>query len=256
MARPADPHAREALIVAARAEFARCGLRGARIEDVTAACDLSKGAFYLHFPSKESLFGELVAAFNKEMEGCNRRRVRMMQEFRTRHGPVDRRDVETRSERYLRLLELEAEEDLRALESMWTFRDVLSVLLTGAQGTQFEGAIWKILERETARVAADLDELRCHGAIRADIPKDIFASLVIGTWFLIGQRMIRMTEKPDLRSWAVWLQTLIREGSAPGHEAAPAVQKKVVVRTRPSRLAAARKGSKILQGSKKRRITP
>src|SRR5437660_856533 len=56
MARPADPNAKEALMAAARAEFARRGLRGARIEDITAACGLSKGAFYLHFESKEALF--------------------------------------------------------------------------------------------------------------------------------------------------------------------------------------------------------
>ena len=60
MPRHADPNAKEALVAAARAEFARGGLRGARIEDITAACGLSKGAFYLHFESKEALFGELV----------------------------------------------------------------------------------------------------------------------------------------------------------------------------------------------------
>ena len=58
MARPADPNAKEALVAAARAEFARRGLVGARVEDITAACNLSKGAFYLHVESKEALFGD------------------------------------------------------------------------------------------------------------------------------------------------------------------------------------------------------
>ncbi len=41
MARPADPTAKEALVACARAEFARRGLVGVRIEDITLACSLS-----------------------------------------------------------------------------------------------------------------------------------------------------------------------------------------------------------------------
>jgi len=74
MARHADPNARDGLIAAARAEFARRGLRGARIEDITAASGLSKGAFYLHFPSKEALFGELVETFFGHLASCGERR--------------------------------------------------------------------------------------------------------------------------------------------------------------------------------------
>ncbi|GAC1344970.1 MAG: hypothetical protein NVSMB23_20530 [Myxococcales bacterium] len=215
MARPADPNSRQSLVAAARAEFARRGLRGARIEDITAACKLSKGAFYLHFPSKESLFGELVEAFNGEMSSCSGRRARMARAFRVRYGAVNRRDVETRSARWRRMIELETEEDLRVLEAMWTYRDVMGVLTTGAQGTPFEGAVWGLVDREMARVVANMDDLRCHNAIRSDIPSEIFATLVIGTYLLVGQRMSRLSEKPDLRAWATSLQALIREGTAP-----------------------------------------
>lgn len=215
MARPADPHARQSLVAAARAEFAKRGLRGARVEDITAACGMSKGAFYLHYSSKESLFGELVEAFNQEMSACSGRRARLARAFRLEHGAVNRRDVETRSARWLRMIELEVEEDLRVLETMWTYRDVMGVLTTGAQGTPFEGAVWELVAREMARVVANMDELRCHNAFRSDIPSEIFATLVIGTYLLVGQRMSRLAKKPDLRGWATALQKLIREGSAP-----------------------------------------
>jgi len=71
MSRPADPTARSALVAAARAEFVRKGLRGARIEDITSAYGLSKGAFYLHFDSKEALFEELVRSLADDMEGLH-----------------------------------------------------------------------------------------------------------------------------------------------------------------------------------------
>src|SRR5262249_37153919 len=137
MARPADPNAKEALIAAARAEFARKGLVAARIEDITAACGLSKGAFYLHFSSKEALFGEPVEAFVKSVSESDDSRERGMAEFVAAHGRITRRDIEKHSPRYRKLLEFEVAEDLRILEHMWAYRDVMGVLLRGAQGTRF-----------------------------------------------------------------------------------------------------------------------
>src|SRR5438876_10708073 len=110
MARPADPNAKEALMAAARAEFARRGLRGARIEDITAACGLSKGAFYLHFESKEALFGELVQGFIGEISGTGEIRRSEMQKLVTEHGAVTRSDIEEKTVRYQQLLAFETAE--------------------------------------------------------------------------------------------------------------------------------------------------
>src|SRR5205814_6632002 len=123
MARPADPNAKEALVAAARAEFARRGLVGAHIEDITAACGLSKGAFYLHFSSKEALFGELVAAFLRAIAESDESRECEMAAFAAEHGTITRRDLEDHSARYHTLMELEAAEDRRILEHIWEYRD-------------------------------------------------------------------------------------------------------------------------------------
>lgn len=215
MARPADPNAKEALVACARAEFARRGLVGARIEDITTACGLSKGAFYLHFHSKEALFGEVVEAFNGFLVQCQERRERNMAEFFAEYGPITRRDLEERTPRYRKFLEMETAEDLRVLEHMWAYRDVVGVLLRGAQGTSFEGAIWAITDREIDRIKENFDRFQGEHACRTDIPPEIFGSLIVGTYLLLGMRMSRMTEKPDLAAWARSLHTLIREGSVP-----------------------------------------
>jgi AcrR family transcriptional regulator len=223
MARPADPNAKEALVAAARAEFARKGLVGARIEDITAACGLSKGAFYLHFSSKEALFGDLVDAFLKIVAESDDSRERGMAEFVTEHGSVTRRDIEEHSPRYRKLLEFEIAEDLRILEHMWAYRDVMGVLLRGAQGTKFEGAIWEITDREVERIQQNFNRFQFEHTCRTDIPPEIFGSMIVGTYLLLGMRMSRMTEKPDLVEWARSLHTLIREGSIPP-EQTPAVR--------------------------------
>jgi AcrR family transcriptional regulator len=215
MPRHADPNAKEALLAAARAEFARRGLRGGRIEDITAACDLSKGAFYLHFESKEALFGELVQAFQARMAACATDRAESFRRFAEEHGPVGPRDVQERTPRYRELVALDVRLDEAALEAMWEYRDVLAVLVRGSQGTPFEGALWELVDVEVNRVRKSFEDLQCQRTCRTDIPGELFGSLIVGTYLLLGIRMTRMYDKPDLAAWAAQLHTLINEGSQP-----------------------------------------
>lgn len=64
MPRPFDPaereHIRRALLDAARAQAARGGLRRVPVETLTRSAGISKGAFYLFFPSKQALLVELL----------------------------------------------------------------------------------------------------------------------------------------------------------------------------------------------------
>ena len=215
MPRHADPNAKEALVAAARAEFARGGLRGARIEDITAACGLSKGAFYLHFESKEALFGELVQLFQARMSACATDRTESFRKFAEEHGPVGPRDVQERTPRYQQLVALDVRLDEAALEAMWEYRDVLGVLVRGSQGTPFEGARWELVDVEVNRVRKSFEDLQCQRTCRTDIPGELFGSLIVGTYLLLGIRMTRMYDKPDLAAWAAQLHTLINEGSQP-----------------------------------------
>jgi AcrR family transcriptional regulator len=215
MARPADPNAREALVTAARAEFARRGLRGARIEDITSASGLSKGAFYLHFESKEALFGELVRGFVEAIGALQEKREGAMQQFIEKHGDLSERDVELRTARYLELIELDTCSDLDSLEAMWTYRDVVGVLVRGCQGTAFEGTIWELVDAEMNRCRESFQRYQQHGVCRRDIPGELFGSLIVGTYLLLAVRMSRLQEKPDLREWARSLHTLVHEGSKP-----------------------------------------
>ncbi|MFL5354790.1 TetR/AcrR family transcriptional regulator [Archangium sp.] len=215
MARPADPHAHAALIAAARAEFVKKGLRGARIEDITAACGLSKGAFYLHYSSKEALFGEVVAEFSAAMDGLIHQRLGAMERFFAEHGALEARDVAERSERYERLVELNTDADLRTLELMWAYRDAVHVLMRGSQGTDFESLMWGMVDREVARVTQEFQRLQADRVSRMDVPPTVIGSLLVGTYLLLAQQMSQMREKPDLAAWAGSVHRLIREGSLP-----------------------------------------
>jgi AcrR family transcriptional regulator len=215
MARPADPHARAALIAAARAEFVKKGLRGARIEDITAACGLSKGAFYLHAASKEALFGEVVGEFTSAMNLLVERRIQEMERFFAEHGPLEARDVAERSERYELMVAKNTEADLGTLELMWAYRDVVHVLTRGSQGTEFESLMWGMVDREVSRVTQEFERLQADCVSRADVPATVIGSLIVGTYLLLAQQMSQMEQKPDLAGWARSIHRLIREGSLP-----------------------------------------
>ncbi|MBA1145811.1 TetR/AcrR family transcriptional regulator [Ectothiorhodospiraceae bacterium WFHF3C12] len=58
---------RDALIVAARKEFARQGYANASVDDIVRLADVTKGAFYHHFSGKEDLFLRVFENVKKEL---------------------------------------------------------------------------------------------------------------------------------------------------------------------------------------------
>jgi AcrR family transcriptional regulator len=210
MARPADPHSRSALLAAARVEFQRTGIQKTRIEDVTLACGLSKGAFYLHFDSKEALFREVVTAFEGEFEKVRRSREAAYAEL-IQDGLLTRRKNHALVSR---LEEADRREDRKLLEVMWEWRDVTDVLLRGSQGTEFDGVLWEMLDREVARVEVECQALKAAMLIRDDVPADVVGMMIVGTYLLVARRLSRLSEKPDFDPWVKSLQTLISEGTS------------------------------------------
>ncbi len=63
----------EQLLESARELFLRKGYRDTSIDDISKKIDLTKGAFYFHFKSKEDIFLELVkritGAYKKKIMG-------------------------------------------------------------------------------------------------------------------------------------------------------------------------------------------
>jgi AcrR family transcriptional regulator len=57
---------RDEILVAARAEFARYGLAGARVDRIARTAHASKERLYAHFGDKETLFREVLAADSAE----------------------------------------------------------------------------------------------------------------------------------------------------------------------------------------------
>ena len=210
MARPADPHARSSLVAAARHEFVRAGIQKARIEDITQACGLSKGAFYLHYDSKEALFREVVGQLEVQFEVMRTARENAYDELIGRGVPSARQASPFIAE----LQEIDAREDRKLLELLWDWRDVTDVLLRGSQGTEFEGVMWTMLDREVARVELECRAMKDAHLLRDDVPADVLGLMIVGTYLLVARRLSTLQEKPDFDHWVRALQTLIAQGTS------------------------------------------
>lgn len=72
---------RDAILAAARAEFAQYGLAGSRIDRITVAARASKERLYAHFGDKETLFRDVVAADARQYFAAFRLRPEAVAEF-------------------------------------------------------------------------------------------------------------------------------------------------------------------------------
>jgi AcrR family transcriptional regulator len=206
MGRKADPQARTSLVAAARREFVKSGLAKARVEDITGAVGLSKGAFYLHFESKEALFTELVASFSQEMSDYTSCRERSTLALVSKIQQT--RDAASAQA----LLALDADEDRKLLELLWPWRDVCEVLISGSAGTNFEGVMWKLLDSQMARLHHEFEELQKSQLVRADLPKELLGDMVVGTYLLLARRLVSLSEKPDFTPWVGAIQAVVYGG--------------------------------------------
>src|SRR6478609_1277980 len=70
MSRIADPRAKIELLRAAESVFAEHGLNASKVEHITARAGVSKGAFYLHFESKDDCWRQIIEGFVAKLANC------------------------------------------------------------------------------------------------------------------------------------------------------------------------------------------
>ncbi len=204
MARRPRAGAHDALLDAARDEFARSGLERARVEDVARRAGISKGAFYLHFRTKDDAFREIVQRFLGALEDHARRR----------HEVEDRILREAPTGRALAigdLFEAECAIDVDLLELLWRNRQIVSAV-DGASRKIYRELLADFRRRMRSLVARRILDRQRAGALRADVDPEVVGDIVVGTYEDFARRMADMKRKPDLAAWARSLLVVLYEG--------------------------------------------
>lgn len=213
MPRKPDPDARRNLLAAARAAFSEVGLDAARVEDIARAAGLSKGAFYLHFDSKEAAFREIVTAFYGVMQDLTAQRHEACAALAAEIGRPTAEDWRVGSERLRRWRAVDHEHTVRALHGMWRHRDVLRCVLEHGVGAR-RALVDTFVDLARDMLSAQLRDSVDAGALRGDLDRDLVSELVIGMYLQLGRRMTRLASRPDLDAWARAVDALTVEGLA------------------------------------------
>jgi len=188
MPRPADRRAKIELLRAAEAVFVEHGLSAAKVEDITARAGVSKGAFYLHFESKEDCFRQIVEGFVAKLATC----------VGDTSASVETLDGAS-------LTELTAQwhaHDLEIFEFCWQNRGLMGILLSGGGGTHYSYLIDAFAERMAEQIQAWARQLIAAGIYRQDVDPAVLPALISGGYERLLREMIKRPKRPDIVAWA------------------------------------------------------
>jgi len=197
MPRLADHRAKIELLRAAEAEFAEHGLTAAKVERITSRAGVSKGAFYLHFGSKEDCFRLIVESFLARFAACIEPIVDLAQRPPSSHDE---------------LLANAMQHDIAILEVCWQNRSLLRMLLEGGGGTPHAYLVEEFRERTRAQSKDWIRSAIDAGVYRDDVDPDIVSGLMSGAYERLVQDLIRLDRKPDLEAWCRQLLDLFTRG--------------------------------------------
>src|SRR6185437_3128447 len=120
MSRIADPRTKIELLRAAESVFAEHGLSASKVEHITARAGVSKGAFYLHFESKDDCWRQIIEGFVAKLANC------------LEAPPLSGTDL---TETVAEHLQKWHRHDLEILEFCWQNRALFKMVLAGGGGT-------------------------------------------------------------------------------------------------------------------------
>ncbi|MGC4116532.1 MAG: helix-turn-helix domain-containing protein [Myxococcales bacterium] len=204
MSRTARPGAHEEMLEAARAEFARTGLDRTRVEDIAKRAGVSKGAFYLHFASKEDALREILQRFLGAMDAATVRREEVEAGFLAGLTPSDPDLLD-------RIVQHEAHSDLEFLEVLWQHRAMLAAL-DGAGDPSFSRMIAEFRRRTRDFIAGRIAARQRLSIMRADVRAEVIGDIIFGAYEAFARHMSAMSEKPDLEAWARQIHLVLADG--------------------------------------------
>lgn len=188
MSRTADPRAKITLLRAAEEVFAERGLAAAKVEDITKRAGLSKGAFYLHFESKEAALKHVVESF---LARCGTYFA----------APGDYPDV---PEDGGELLDFSIERDAQMFEFLWRNRAILRILAS-CQG-EYAYLIETFRTEIDHRNRAWIEHFRSSGLFRPEVDVDLCSTLIGGAYNELTLKMMRWETRPPLEDWLRFAQ--------------------------------------------------
>jgi AcrR family transcriptional regulator len=194
MARTADPTAKIALLTAAEAVFAEKGVDASKVEDITRRAGLSKGAFYLHFTSKEEALKHICESFLAHCAGCFK-------------PPAELLDLPDDA---AGLLAFALDRDTTMFDVLWQNRATVQILQTCQGPHEY---LLQAFERGVRKTSEDWIELwKARGFFRADVEPVLTSDLIFGAYNRLAMKLLESPRRPPFEDWLERAQALFVRG--------------------------------------------
>lgn len=212
MSRVADPLAKITLLRAAEEVFAERGLAGAKVEEISRRAGLSKGAFYLHFESKEAALKHVVEAF---LARCG-----------SLIAPPS--DYPELPEDPAELLDFAIERDVQVFDFLWQNRATLRIL--GGCGGQYDYLVQAFRGELDHTTREWVEHWQRVELFRPEVDAELVTTLMTGAYHELSVKMLAGDDRrPPLEAWLEFAQeTFVRAfGTAPLVDAIDARNRRV-----------------------------
>ena len=187
MSRPADPHAKIALLAAAEAVFAERGLSAAKVEEISRRAGLSKGAFYLHFDSKEGAFKQVVESFLARFGALV---------FPSPNDADARFELPDSPES---IVAFWLERDSQLFEFIWQNRATVAIL-GGCQGP-YAYLLESFRQNVLTSSGRWVEALKEKRLVRPELDAQIVNIILWGAYNELCHSMMSLHKKPPISSW-------------------------------------------------------
>ena len=194
MSRTPDPTTKIQLLAAAEQVFAARGLALAKVEEITRRAGTSKGAFYLHFESKDEAFKQVVESFLARLAS-------------RLPAPTDVPGGGATPEEALAFWRA-ADTDL--YEFLWQNRAIVSIL-QGCQGDHVY-LVEAFHEEIRVRTVEWISHWKRVGLFRPEIDTELAATLLVGAHNELARRMVISTMRPPIGEWVQKAQGVFVRG--------------------------------------------
>lgn len=198
MSRPADRRAKIELLRAAESVFVEHGLTASKVEDITARAGVSKGAFYLHFESKDDCWRQIVEAFVAKLATCL--------DVAPASGPG------SGAMEFAAQLAAWHAHDVEIFEFCWQNRGLMGMLFTGGGGAPYAYLMDEFAERVSAQIEGWARHLIAAGVYRPDVDTALLPALISGGYERLVREMIKQPHRPDLEAQALQVQAFFMRG--------------------------------------------
>lgn len=196
MPRVADHRAKIELLRAAEMEFAERGLAETKVEAITFRAGVSKGAFYLHFPSKEDCFRTIVEGFIARLAAL------------VEHACGDQPMPSTLEELRAHVVA----QDATMLDLCWQNRRLLRMLLDGGGGAPHAYLIEEFRARTRKLAEEGIRRAQLLGLYRSDLDAPIVAAIFSGGYDRLVRDLLRHDRRPPIEAWCGQLFDLFARG--------------------------------------------